>query len=77
MILSLNVDNSFLCLSFNFFFTHFTESLPAVPENITVTFISPTSVKISWQTLVTNQLTSKGGVEKYDITYKPTNARYV
>ena len=42
---------------------------PGVPENITVTFLNPTSVKVSWSTSVEN-------VDKYDVTYKPTDARY-
>ncbi|XP_045473395.1 fibronectin type III domain-containing protein 5 isoform X1 [Harmonia axyridis] len=42
---------------------------PGVPENITVTFINPTSVKVSWST-------SFEIVEKYDVTYKPTDASY-
>lgn len=41
-----------------------------VPENITVTFLNPTSVKVSWATAVDN-------VDKYDVTYKPTDARWV
>lgn len=43
---------------------------PWVPENITVTFINPTSVRVSWDT-------SAEKVEKYDVTYKPTDARCV
>ncbi|XP_044271378.1 uncharacterized protein LOC123015612 isoform X2 [Tribolium madens] len=43
---------------------------PGVPENITVTFLNPTSVKVSWSTSVVN-------VDKYDVTYKPTDARVV
>lgn len=43
---------------------------PGVPENITVTFLTPTSVKVSWATSMDN-------VDKYDVTYKPTDARYV
>jgi hypothetical protein len=42
---------------------------PGVPENITVTFLNPTSVKVSWSTSVEN-------VDKYDVTYKPTDASY-
>ncbi|XP_044271380.1 uncharacterized protein LOC123015612 isoform X4 [Tribolium madens] len=42
---------------------------PGVPENITVTFLNPTSVKVSWSTSVVN-------VDKYDVTYKPTDASY-
>lgn len=43
---------------------------PGVPENITVTFLNPTSVRVSWSTSVDN-------VYKYDVTYKPTDARVV
>ncbi|XP_052747691.1 fibronectin type III domain-containing protein 5 isoform X2 [Galleria mellonella] len=43
---------------------------PGVPENITVTFLNPTTVKVSWST--TAEL-----VEKYDVTYKPSDARVV
>ncbi|XP_044733638.1 uncharacterized protein LOC123296241 [Chrysoperla carnea] len=42
---------------------------PGIPENITITFLKPTSVKVSWMTSVTN-------VDKYDVTYKPTDASY-
>ncbi|KAL0839001.1 hypothetical protein ABMA28_016998 [Loxostege sticticalis] len=42
---------------------------PGVPENITVTFLNPTTVKVSWST--TADL-----VEKYDVTYKPSDASY-
>ncbi|KAB0794903.1 hypothetical protein PPYR_11742 [Photinus pyralis] len=42
---------------------------PGVPENITVTFLNPTSVRVSWSTSVDN-------VYKYDVTYKPTDASY-
>ncbi|XP_037041291.1 uncharacterized protein LOC119078008 isoform X1 [Bradysia coprophila] len=47
-------------------------SISTAPENITVTFLNPTSVKVSWQTSV-DLLTP---VEKYDVTYKPTDASY-
>ncbi|KAK9501388.1 hypothetical protein O3M35_012123 [Rhynocoris fuscipes] len=45
-------------------------SMPAggTPENITVTFLSPTEVRVSWTT-------EKESVEKYDVTYKPIEAR--
>ncbi|KAL3269266.1 hypothetical protein HHI36_008345 [Cryptolaemus montrouzieri] len=43
---------------------------PGVPENITVTFINPTSVKVAWTTSVET-------VDKFDVTYKPTDARVV
>ncbi|XP_055701970.1 uncharacterized protein LOC129801196 isoform X2 [Phlebotomus papatasi] len=45
------------------------------PENITVTFINPTSVRVSWQTSL-NYNSSKP-IQKYDVTYKPTDARVV
>ncbi|XP_069677244.1 uncharacterized protein [Periplaneta americana] len=38
------------------------------PENITIAFLSPSSVKVSWATTTDN-------VEKYDVNYKPINAR--
>ncbi|XP_048525498.1 collagen alpha-1(XII) chain-like [Dendroctonus ponderosae] len=40
------------------------------PENITITFLNPTTVRVSWATTLSN-------VDKYDITYKPTDARVV
>ncbi|XP_063973617.1 uncharacterized protein LOC135160704 isoform X4 [Diachasmimorpha longicaudata] len=43
--------------------------IPGVPENITVMFLNPTSVRVSWSTSQVDQ------VEKYDVTYKPTDAR--
>lgn len=49
-----------------------TGSISAAPENITVTFLNPTSVKISWQTSVDQHAIP---VDKYDVTYKPTDAR--
>ncbi|XP_031850333.1 uncharacterized protein LOC116435176 isoform X7 [Nomia melanderi] len=45
--------------------------IPGVPENITVMFLNPTSVRVSWSTSQVDQ------VEKYDVTYKPTDARVV
>ncbi|XP_072377689.1 fibronectin type III domain-containing protein 4 [Diabrotica undecimpunctata] len=42
---------------------------PGIPENITVTFLNPTSVRVSWATSVEN-------ADKYDVTYKPTGASY-
>ncbi|XP_011503346.1 PREDICTED: uncharacterized protein LOC105366552 [Ceratosolen solmsi marchali] len=48
-----------------------TTGIPGVPENITVMFLNPTSVRVSWST---NQVEQ---VEKYDVTYKPTDARVV
>ncbi|XP_011136094.2 uncharacterized protein LOC105181186 isoform X1 [Harpegnathos saltator] len=44
--------------------------IPGVPENITVMFLNPTSVRVSWSTSQVEQ------VEKYDVTYKPTDASY-
>ncbi|KAG8262051.1 hypothetical protein J6590_061103 [Homalodisca vitripennis] len=46
-------------------------SMPSAgtPENITVMFLSPTAVKVSWTTSIEH-------VEKYDVTYKPTDASY-
>ncbi|VEN58065.1 unnamed protein product, partial [Callosobruchus maculatus] len=43
---------------------------PGIPENITVTFLSPTSVRVSWAT------STVYSADKYDVTYKPTDARY-
>ncbi|XP_048508618.1 uncharacterized protein LOC105683568 isoform X2 [Athalia rosae] len=42
--------------------------IPGVPENITVMFVNPTSVRVSWSTSQVDQ------IEKYDVTYKPTDA---
>ncbi|XP_043472042.1 uncharacterized protein LOC122504834 isoform X3 [Leptopilina heterotoma] len=42
-----------------------------VPENITVMFLNPTSVRVSWSTSQVEK------VEKYDVSYKPTDARVV
>ncbi|KAK0160443.1 hypothetical protein PV328_007853 [Microctonus aethiopoides] len=47
----------------------FVGSMTGVPENITVMFLNPTSVRVSWSTSQVDQ------VEKYDVTYKPTDAR--
>lgn len=49
-------------------------SIPSAPENITVTFLTPTVVHVSWQTS-TDPHTMPA--EKYDVTYKPTDARVV
>ncbi|XP_076266694.1 uncharacterized protein LOC143200173 isoform X2 [Rhynchophorus ferrugineus] len=43
---------------------------PGAPENITVTFLNPTAVRVSWATALDN-------ADKYDVTYKPTDARVV
>ncbi|XP_059613749.1 uncharacterized protein LOC132259933 isoform X2 [Phlebotomus argentipes] len=45
------------------------------PENLTVTFLSPTSVKVSWQTLL--NYNNSTNISKYDVVYKPTDARVV
>ncbi|KAF6209240.1 hypothetical protein GE061_014985 [Apolygus lucorum] len=47
-------------------------SMPAggTPENITVVFLLPDKVKVSWTT-------ADDKVEKYDVMYKPTDARVV
>lgn len=44
-------------------------SASQAPGDITVMFISPTTVKVSWKI-------SLIGIEKYDVMYKPTNASY-
>ncbi|KAL1402866.1 hypothetical protein pipiens_005888 [Culex pipiens pipiens] len=49
-------------------------SIPSAPENITVTFLTPTSVRVSWQTSMDPHTMP---VDKYDVTYKPTDARVV
>ncbi|XP_049299527.1 uncharacterized protein LOC125772142 isoform X3 [Anopheles funestus] len=49
-------------------------SIPTAPENITVTFLTPTSVRVSWQTSMDPHTMP---VDKYDVTYKPTDARVV
>uniref|UniRef100_A0A182VMN1 Fibronectin type-III domain-containing protein n=1 Tax=Anopheles merus TaxID=30066 RepID=A0A182VMN1_ANOME len=46
-------------------------SIPTAPENITVTFLTPTSVRVSWQTSMDPHTMP---VDKYDVTYKPTDA---
>ncbi|XP_061502650.1 uncharacterized protein LOC3290216 isoform X4 [Anopheles gambiae] len=48
-------------------------SIPTAPENITVTFLTPTSVRVSWQTSMDPHTMP---VDKYDVTYKPTDASY-
>ncbi|KAH8299351.1 hypothetical protein KR044_000555 [Drosophila immigrans] len=49
-------------------------AVPATPENITVTFLTPTAVRVSWQT----QIDLKAHpIEKYIVTYKPTDDRVV
>ncbi|XP_033250937.1 uncharacterized protein LOC117189964 isoform X1 [Drosophila miranda] len=48
-------------------------TIPATPENITVTFLTPTAVRVSWQT----QIEMKAHpIEKYIVTYKPTDDSY-
>ncbi|KAH8393426.1 hypothetical protein KR215_010455, partial [Drosophila sulfurigaster] len=49
-------------------------AIPATPENITVTFLTPTAVRVSWQT----QIDLKAHpIDKYIVTYKPTDDRVV
>ncbi|XP_055538429.1 uncharacterized protein LOC129725966 isoform X2 [Wyeomyia smithii] len=52
----------------------FAGSIPSAPENITITFLTPTSVRVSWQTSMDPHTMP---VDKYDVTYKPTDARVV
>ncbi|XP_075166966.1 uncharacterized protein LOC142239089 [Haematobia irritans] len=47
-------------------------TIPATPENITVTFLTPTTVRVSWQTMID---LNAHPVEKYIVTYKPTDDR--
>ncbi|KAL5286873.1 hypothetical protein ACFFRR_008085 [Megaselia abdita] len=47
-------------------------TIPATPENITLTFISPSSVQISWQTTA-----DISRIEKYLVQYKPANDRVI
>ncbi|XP_017839367.1 uncharacterized protein LOC108597360 isoform X2 [Drosophila busckii] len=48
-------------------------TIPATPENITVTFLTPTAVRVSWQT----QIDLKAHpIDKYIVTYKPTDDSY-
>ncbi|CAH1122128.1 unnamed protein product [Ceutorhynchus assimilis] len=42
---------------------------PGAPENITVKFLNPTSVRISWDTTLST-------IDKYDVIYRPTDASY-
>ncbi|XP_058463061.1 uncharacterized protein LOC131437613 isoform X2 [Malaya genurostris] len=51
----------------------FAGSIPSAPENITITFLTPTSVRVSWQTSMDPHTMP---VDKYDVTYKPTDASY-
>ncbi|XP_055848583.1 uncharacterized protein LOC129913752 isoform X3 [Episyrphus balteatus] len=46
-------------------------TIPATPENITVTFLTPTTVRVSWQTNLHSEF-----VDKYIVTYKPTDDSY-
>ncbi|XP_059225257.1 uncharacterized protein LOC106091952 isoform X3 [Stomoxys calcitrans] len=48
-------------------------TIPATPENITVTFLTPTTVRVSWQTMID---LNAHPVEKYIVTYKPTDDSY-
>ncbi|XP_055371684.1 uncharacterized protein LOC129605778 isoform X4 [Condylostylus longicornis] len=52
----------------------FAGTIPATPENITITFLTPTSVRVSWQTMLDIQTHP---VDKYVVTYKPTDDRVV
>ncbi|XP_037949741.1 uncharacterized protein LOC119680818 isoform X2 [Teleopsis dalmanni] len=52
----------------------FAGTIPATPENITVTFLTPTTVRVSWQTMID---LNAHPVEKYIVTYKPTDDRVV
>lgn len=52
----------------------FLGTIPATPENITVTFLTPSTVRVSWQTMID---LNAHPVEKYIVTYKPTDDRYV
>ncbi|KAH8321414.1 hypothetical protein KR074_004244 [Drosophila pseudoananassae] len=49
-------------------------TIPATPENITVTFLTPTAVRVSWQTQIDLR---EHPIEKYIVTYKPTDDRVV
>ncbi|KAH8350126.1 hypothetical protein KR067_001391 [Drosophila pandora] len=49
-------------------------TIPATPENITVTFLTPTAVRVSWQTQIDLRAHP---IEKYIVTYKPTDDRVV
>jgi hypothetical protein len=55
----------------NLFF-QFQGSIPAAPENITVTFINPSSVRVSWQMAMDIHTNP---IDKFDVTYKPTDGR--
>ncbi|KAE8739512.1 hypothetical protein FOCC_FOCC015008, partial [Frankliniella occidentalis] len=44
-------------------------AIDGAPSNITVMFLSHTSVHVNWSTNMEN-------VEKYDVTYKPTDASF-
>ncbi|XP_055921943.1 uncharacterized protein LOC129952972 isoform X3 [Eupeodes corollae] len=46
-------------------------TIPATPENITVAFLTPTTVRVSWQTNLHSEF-----VDKYIVTYKPTDDSY-
>uniref|UniRef100_A0A0A1XAP6 Tenascin n=1 Tax=Zeugodacus cucurbitae TaxID=28588 RepID=A0A0A1XAP6_ZEUCU len=48
-------------------------TIPATPENITVTFLTPTTVRVSWQTMID---LNAHPIEKYIVTYKPTDDSY-
>ncbi|XP_037887356.1 uncharacterized protein LOC119636199 isoform X6 [Glossina fuscipes] len=48
-------------------------TIPATPENITITFLTPTTVRVAWQTMIDLNVHP---VEKYIVTYKPTDDSY-
>ncbi|XP_017493630.1 PREDICTED: uncharacterized protein LOC108381730 [Rhagoletis zephyria] len=48
-------------------------TIPATPENITVTFLTPTTVRVSWQTMID---LNAHPIEKYIVTYKPADDSY-
>lgn len=61
-------------LNVHFTFVFFKGTIPATPENITVTFLTPSTVRVSWQTMID---LNAHPVEKYIVTYKPSDDRYV
>lgn len=54
--------------------SQFLGTIPATPKNITVAFLTPTTVRVSWQTMIDLKAHP---VDKYIVTYKPTDDRYV
>uniref|UniRef100_A0A1B0BGF3 Fibronectin type-III domain-containing protein n=1 Tax=Glossina palpalis gambiensis TaxID=67801 RepID=A0A1B0BGF3_9MUSC len=49
-------------------------TIPATPENITITFLTPTTVRVAWQTMIDLNVHP---VEKYIVTYKPTDDSFI